>query len=92
MENMNIQLPLEAQFTLKKVELAAENMTMEELKATVVNLTWQRILERAAIVEVLKEENINIAFDMPTNDELEEILEMAEDMDDGADPFDFFTA
>lgn len=95
MENMSITLPLEAQFTIRRVELEVEDMSKEELQSLVVHLTFQRILERAAITQLLKEENINIQFDLPTEEDIEEMLEYVEGMGEGdedQDPFDFFTS
>jgi uncharacterized protein involved in tellurium resistance len=92
MDKLNITLPLEAQFTLRRVEMEVEGMSKDELKSLVINLTWQRILERSAITQVLKEENIDIHFDFPTEDEIMEMLDMAESGDESDDPFDFFAS
>lgn len=93
MDKMSITLPLEAQFTIRRVEMEVEDMSKEELQSLVVHLTFQRILERAAITQLLKEENLNIQFDLPTDDEMEEMMDCVGEMEDGeegSDPFDFF--
>lgn len=91
MEKLNITIPLEAQFVLRRVELETENMDKEELRSYVWNLVFQRILERQAITQILKDENISITFDMPTDNDIAEMLELAEQVEEGDDPFDFLT-
>lgn len=92
MDKLNITIPLEAQFLLRKVEVETESMSKDELRACVINLTFQRILERQAITQILKDENITIAFDMPSDQDIMEMLEMTESVEDGEDPFGYFAA
>ena len=83
-------LPLELQFTMRKVEISAGEMTWEQLYSALVNLYYQRLMEWQAIKALVNEENIQLDFDIPTDNELQQLASTcAEDYDeeDEDDPF-----
>lgn len=86
-ESVQIELPLEARFQLRKIEVEVKEMKREELEQAYLRLVWQQMMERKALAAVLKENNIEIAFDPPSDDIESEIEELCED---GDDPFNFF--
>lgn len=72
-EPREFELPLELQFSMRKAELAAQEMTWEELLYALLNLYHQRLMEWYAIKDILAAENISIDFDIPTDLELAEL-------------------
>tara|TARA_R100000353_G_scaffold143967_1_gene103035 strand:+ start:59 stop:352 length:294 start_codon:yes stop_codon:yes gene_type:complete len=83
-------LPLELQFTMRKVEISAGEMTWEQLYSALVNLYYQRLMEWQAIKALVNEENIELDFDIPTDIELQQLASTcAEDYEeeDEDDPF-----
>jgi len=80
------ELPLELQFSMRKAELAAEEMTWDELHAALLNLYYRRLMEWEAIKTILDKENILLEFDVPTDLELNELaVACMEEDDDGED-------
>jgi hypothetical protein len=84
------EIPLHLELSLRKAELAAQEMTWDQLFCCFLNLYKQRILELQAIKDMLQNENIEIEFDLPTDLEICEFMEMfgngfedVEDDDDG---------
>jgi hypothetical protein len=73
LETQEFELPLELQFSMRKAELAAQDMTWDELYFALLNLYHQRLMEWYAIKEVMAKENITIDFDVPTDIELEQL-------------------
>jgi len=88
-EPREYELPLELQFSMRRAELQAQDMTWEELHAALLNLFHQRMMEWQAVKQILESENIKIEFDTPTDVELSELAAayMMEDDDDLEDPF-----
>ena len=92
-EPREFELPLELQFSMRKAELAAQEMTWDELQAALLNLYHQRLMEWQAVKEILAGENIELSFDIPTDLELEELAaaciydEDDDDDDDELQPF-----
>ena len=84
-------LPLELQFSMRKAELGAQEMTWEQLYAALVNLYYQRLMEWHAIKALIAEENITLDFDIPTDIELQQLAstcaEDYEEEEDKDDPF-----
>jgi hypothetical protein len=72
-EPREFELPLELQFSMRKAELAAQEMTWDELQAALLNLYHQRLMEWQAVKEILAGENIQLEFDIPTDLELQEL-------------------
>jgi hypothetical protein len=72
-EARGFELPLELQFSMRKAELAAQEMTWDELYAALLNLYHQRLMEWYAVKSFMADENINIDFDIPTDLELAEL-------------------
>lgn len=58
---------------MRKAELAAQEMTWDELYAALLNLYHQRLMEWYAVKEIMASENIDIDFDIPTDLELAEL-------------------
>lgn len=82
-------LPLELQFSMRKAEIQAQNMTWEELHAALLNLYHQRLLEWQAVREIMTNENIQIDFDVPTDLELAELAAcIGLEDEDEEDPFE----
>ena len=90
-EPREFELPLELQFSMRKAELAAQEMTWDQLHAALLNLYYQRLMEWQAVKEIMAGENIDLDFDIPTDLELEELAQacafMEDDDDDELQPF-----
>jgi hypothetical protein len=69
-ESQEFALPLELQFSMRKAELQAQDMTWEQLYAALLNLYYQRLMEWHAVKTLLADENIQIEIDLPTELEL----------------------
>jgi hypothetical protein len=87
-EPREFELPLELQFSMRKAELAAQEMTWDELYAALLNLYHQRMMEWQAVKEILAEENIKLDLDVPTDLELQELAAACAYMDDGEEDDD----
>jgi len=87
-EPQEFTIPLELQFSMRKAEIQAQDMTWEELHRALLNLYYQRLLEWQAIKEIMDSENIEIDFDVPTDLELAELAACAMPEDDEEDPFE----
>ncbi len=72
-EPREFELPLELQFSMRKAELQAQEMTWEQLYSALVNLYHQRLMEWYAIKDIMAGENIEIDWDVPTDLELAEL-------------------
>ena len=86
-----LELPLQLQFAMRKAELEAQEMTWDGLYTALLNLYQRRLIEWAAIKDLLADENIEIEFDHPTQLELVELAMMCqsnEDEDEGDDDDD----
>lgn len=82
-------LPLELQFSMRKAEIQAQDMTWDELRTALLNLYHQRLLEWQAVKEIMDSENIKIDFDVPTELELAELAAcMTKEDEDEEDPFE----
>lgn len=90
-EPREFELPLELQFSMRKAELQAQEMTWEQLYAALLNLYHQRLMEWYAVKSLMADENIEIDFDIPTDLELAELAAACiyddEDEDDELQPF-----
>jgi hypothetical protein len=85
-EPREFELPLELQFSMRKAELAAEEMTWDELRAALLNLYYRRLMEWEAVKTILDKENILLEFDVPTDLELHDLaVACMEEDDDGED-------
>jgi len=72
-EPKEFEFPLELQFSMRKAELVAQEMTWDQLYGTLLTLYRQRILEWQAIKDLMANENIKIDIDFPTDLELAEL-------------------
>lgn len=91
-EPREFELPLELQFSMRKAEIAAKELTWDELYCALLNLYHQRLMEWYAIKALLEDENVSIDFDVPTDIELEElaaacVYDDEDDDDDELQPF-----
>ena len=80
-----IDMPLHLQLSMRRAELAANEMTWDQLHQALLNLYHQRLVETQAIKDMLQTENIELEFDIPTDMELAQLaLSMLsqEDFDD----------
>ena len=86
-EPREFELPLELQFSMRKAELQAEEMTWEQLHSSLLNLYYQRLMEWHAVKTLLADENIDIEIDLPTELELIEFAATCihDDEDDDED-------
>ena len=82
-----IDLPLHLQLSMRKAELAAQEMTWDQLQIALLNLYHQRLLELQAIKDMLQAEEVELEFDIPTDLELTQlaISMMSQEMDDEED-------
>jgi hypothetical protein len=83
-EPREFQLPLELQFSMRKAEIAAQEMTWDQLYSALLNLYHQRLMEWYAIKSLMADENIELDWDHPTEIELVELAAscMGDDEDD----------
>lgn len=90
-EPRQFELPLELQFSMRKAELQAQEMTWDQLYGALLNLYHQRLMEWYAVKSLMADENVNIEFDIPTDLELAELAAAciydSEDDDDDLQPF-----
>jgi len=91
-EPRGFELPLELQFSMRKAELQAQEMTWDQLYAALLNLYHQRLMEWHAVKSLMADENIEIDWDYPTDLELAELAAACifsddEDDDDDLQPF-----
>jgi len=91
-EPKEFQLPLELQFSMRKAQLTAQEMTWDQLYYALINLYHQRLMEWQAVKEILSAEDIQIDFDIPTEVELEELAACFEDDDEEDDEDDYVSA
>ena len=82
-----MDLPLHLQLSMRKAELAAQEMTWDQLQIALLNLYYQRLLELQAIKDMLQAEEVELEFDIPTDLELTQlaISMMSQEMDDEED-------
>jgi hypothetical protein len=82
-ETKELDLPLHLQLAMRKAELQSEEMTWEQLQASLLNLYYQRLIEIQTIKDLLQDENIELEFDIPTDVELAELaMACMQDMED----------
>jgi hypothetical protein len=90
-EPHQFELPLELQFSMRKAELQAQEMTWDQLYSALLNLYHQRLMEWYAVKSLMADENVNIEFDIPTDLELAELAAACiyddEEDDDDLQPF-----
>ncbi|MFZ9327807.1 MAG: hypothetical protein ACO24H_10230 [Polynucleobacter sp.] len=90
-EPREFELPLELQFSMRKAELQAQEMTWEQLYAALLNLYHQRLMEWYAVKSLMEDEDVTIDFDIPTDLELVELAATClfedEEDDDETAPF-----
>ena len=60
------QLPLELQFSMRKAEMRATEMTWDQLYLALLSLYHQRLMEWHALKSLMAEENVDIDFDIPS--------------------------
>ena len=68
-----LELPLQLQFAMRKAELETQEMTWDQLYAALLNLYQRRMIEWAAVKDILADENIELDFSIPTDIELDEL-------------------
>lgn len=88
-EPREFELPLELQFSMRRAELQAQELTWDQLYAALLNLYHQRLMEWYAIKDILANENIDIDFDVPTDLELLELAAACIPDDDDEEDEDF---
>lgn len=81
-EPREFNLPLEMQFSMRKAELAAQEMTWDQLYETLLRLYHQRLMEWHAIKELMADENIQLEWDVPTDIELMQLAAACSTDDD----------
>lgn len=90
-EPRQFELPLELQFSMRKAELQAQEMTWDQLYGALLNLYHQRLMEWYAVKSLMADENVNIEFDIPTDLELAELAAACifedDDEDEDLQPF-----
>lgn len=78
-----LELPLQLQFAMRKAQLQAQEMTWDQLYSALLNLYQTRLIEWAAIKDMLADENIELEFDIPTQLEMMELSQRCKgDSDD----------
>ena len=87
-EPREFELPLELQFSMRKAELQAQELTWEELYSALLNLYHQRLMEWHAVKTLLNDEEIELDFDIPTEIELLELATVCMSDDDEDDDDD----
>lgn len=72
-EPREFELPLELQFSMRKAEIASQDMTWDELRYALLSLYHQRLMEWYAVKSLMADEEIELDFDIPTDIELAEL-------------------
>lgn len=80
-----LELPLQLQFAMRKAQLQAQEMTWDQLYSALLNLYQTRLIEWAAIKDMLADENIELEFDIPTQLEMMELAQRCEEDSDDDD-------
>lgn len=80
-----LELPLQLQFAMRKAELEAQEMTWDQLFYALLNLYNRRLVEWAAVKDILEGEGIELEFDIPTQLELAELAMMCQEDEDEDD-------
>ena len=83
-----LELPLQLQFAMRKAELEAQEMTWDQLYAALLNLYHRRMIEWAAVKDILADENIELEWDMPTQQLTELALMCSDEFDEDDDEDD----
>lgn len=86
-DSLQIELPLEDRFKLRKIEINIQELSREDLEREYLQIVWQQMMERKALGTVLKNYNINIIFDSPSDDTEKELEQICQG--DNDEPFDF---
>ena len=79
------ELPLELQFSMRRMEVAAQELTWDQLYAALLNLQYKRLMEWQAIKAIAADENIELELDFPTDLELETLQCLCGDDDEDED-------
>ena len=87
-EPRDFELPLELQFSMRKAELQAQELTWEELYSALLNLYHQRLMEWHAVKSLLADEEIELDFVLPSELELLELATVCMSDDDEDDDED----
>ena len=82
------QLPLELQFSMRKAEMRATEMTWDQLYLALLSLYHQRLMEWHALKALMADENVDIDFDVPTDIELMDLIARNEQIIDEEDDED----
>jgi len=76
MEENNLkqyEMPLHLQLAMRKAELAADEMTWDQMHTALLNLYSRRLLELQTIKDLLIAEGIEVEFNIPSDIELQEL-------------------
>lgn len=77
-----LELPLQFQFAMRKAEIQADEMTWDELRNALLRLYQTRLLEWAALKDILADEEIELENDIPSQIELAQLASFFPDEDD----------
>jgi len=84
-EPSEFEFPLELQFSIRKAQSQAQEMTWDELYYAFLNLYQRRLMEWQAVKSILAEENIEIDFSVPSDLELAHLISACACYEDGDD-------
>jgi len=91
------EMPLHMQLAMRKAELAAQEMTWDQLQVVVLNLFGRRLMELQAIKDLLASEGLDVEFNIPSDIELQELAiarlmleEGIDEIEDGEEPPSIF--
>jgi len=76
MEDNNLkqyEMPLHLQLAMRKAELAADEMTWDQMHTALLNLYSRRLLELQTIKDLLSAEGMEVEFNIPSDIELQEL-------------------
>ena len=85
-DSQAFEVPLELQFSMRKAEIHAQDMTWDELYCALLNLYQQRLIEWHALSNLLAEEGLELSFDVPTDLELLQLAASFVDDEDEEGP------
>ena len=66
-------MPLHLQLAMRKAELAADEMTWDQMHTALLNLYSRRLLELQTIKDLLSAEGMEVEFNIPSDIELQEL-------------------
>lgn len=82
------EMPLHMQLAMRKAELAANEMTWDQMHTALLNLYSRRLLEIQSLKDILTAEGVEVEFNIPSDIELQELAIAKLMMEEGFEGFE----